>query len=206
MKKLIAVATTVMTMGVAMADNPNTMTSTKTTKATTATTTATMNQMPKPTAETKALAFLNGTLTLKGMTKEGAMAPGSPALATKGKHACKWTADKFWLDCDVEDTQGTGKTAMTWKGHMMTGWDMGAKTYRTVGVDNMGGSFVMNGKLDGNKLTLETINDINTPDGKPMKIRITFDNTDTKNIKFTDERSVAGAPMTVVEEATLSKK
>src|SRR5262245_34918906 len=71
---------------------------------------------PKPGEETKKLQFLVGTLTGTGKMEAGAMKPGSPEVATKAKHVCKWTLGNLWIVCDVTDTAGTGKDAMTWMG------------------------------------------------------------------------------------------
>ena len=69
-------------------------------------------------------------------------------------------------------------------------------------VDNMGNSMAAKGTLEGQKLTLEGEGMMN---GEPFKGRITLDATDPKAIHFTDERSVKGAPMAVVEEAVMKR-
>jgi hypothetical protein len=157
----------------------------------------------KPGAETKALQPLVGVFKTSGTVKANAHGPGSPELPSKGTHKCHWVLGDLWLQCEIEDTAGKGKEAMTWKGYVLTGWDFEAKAYRTVGVDNMGGSFVMQGAMDGKKLVLESKDA--TMMGKPIKMKLTFDLADPKAIKFTDERSMGDAPYALAEETVMKK-
>ena len=157
--------------------------------------------MPKPGPELKALAFLNGTLTGEGKLEPGANGPGSPATTSKAKHSCKWTLQNFWLSCEVTDA---AKGGMTWMGHMLIGYDIEAKTYRAVGADNMGTAFDLNGKMDGKKFVMESAKET-TMMGMPVKFRFTFDDSDPKAIKFTDERSLRGGPWQLAETITFKK-
>lgn len=158
---------------------------------------------PKPGPETMALKPLATTLTLAGNVPANAMGPGSPAMTTKGTHSCKWSADKLWLNCEIKDTMGTGKQAMTWNGHMMIGWDFTAKMYRAVMTDNMGAAMMMQGKMDGAKLPLESVGDYQMM-GHPMKMRFTMDMTDPKAFKYTDERDMGkSGKWTTFEEGTM---
>jgi hypothetical protein len=145
---------------------------------------------PKPGPETTALAPFAANLAYSGTTKPGAMGPGSPEVPSKGTHKCKWTLDKLWLDCDIVDVSGTGKQAMTWKGHIILGWDFEAKAYHALVADSFGGSQLLSGKLgEDKKLVMTTVGDV-TMMGQPFKYRITYDLSDPKAIKFTDERLI----------------
>jgi hypothetical protein len=157
---------------------------------------------PKPGAETKALEPFAKSVTWTGKVPAGAMMPGMPEMPSKGKATCKWIINGLWSVCDLEDNVGTGKQAMKWQGHMVSGWDFGAKEYRGTMVDNWGISSNMKGKLDGAKLTWESMGEIMMM-GQPTKIRITMDATDPKAIKFTGEHTVKGAY--VVDEETVMK-
>jgi uncharacterized protein DUF1579 len=158
---------------------------------------------PKPGAETMALKPLATTLSLSGNVPAGAMGPNSPAMTTKGTHTCKWSADKLWLNCEIKDTMGTGKQAMTWVGHMTVGWDFSAKMYRAVLTDNMGMAMMMQGKMDGAKLPLESVGDYQMM-GHPMKMRFTMDMTDPKALKYADERDIGkSGKFTTFEEGTM---
>src|SRR5947209_8510554 len=83
---------------------------------------APMEAPPKPGEEVKALKPLfNGTATWTGKVPAGSMGPTQTAdMASHGKAMCKEALGGFWYNCDVTDTMGAGKSAMTWMGHMMT--------------------------------------------------------------------------------------
>ena len=84
---------------------------------------------------------------------------------------------------------GTGKDAMTWKGHYVMGWDFKEKAYRAVGGDSMGTAGTMTGKVDGTKLVLTS----DKPEemmGQKVHNRLLWDWTDAKNVKFTMEKSM----------------
>ncbi len=158
---------------------------------------------PKPGPETMALKPLAATLQTTGNVPAGAMGPSSAAMTTKGTHACKWSTDKLWLNCEIKDTMGTGKQAMTWNGHMMIGWDFTAKMYRALVTDNMGAAMMLQGKMEGSKLPLESVGDYEMM-GKPMKLRFTMDMTDPKALKYTDEREMGkSGKWTTFEEGTM---
>jgi hypothetical protein len=162
-------------------------------------------EMKPPTAgpETQLLKPLAASLSTTGMVPANAMGPGSPATTSKGTHVCKWTADKLWLQCEISDTMGSGKAAMTWKGHMMNGYDYTSKMYRAFVTDNWGMGMMLQGKAEGSKIVLESVGEYEMM-GHPMKMRATIDLTDPKAIKFTDERQMGkGGPWTMFEEVTM---
>jgi hypothetical protein len=146
---------------------------------------------PKPGPETEALKPF-----AKSVTSTGTMAPGAMGnateLATKGKSTCKWILNNLWVACDIEETTGTGKTAMKWAGHLVFGWDGMAKGYRGTMTSTMGDMTEMKGTLDGTKLTWETGEMKGMPPGAPTKGRITLDAADPKAIKFTEEGYMNG--------------
>ena len=157
----------------------------------------------KPGAETLALRPLVGALVTAGTVKAGAYGPGTPEAPSKGKHTCKWMVSSLWLDCEIEDTVGTGDKAIKWIGHGMVGWDFEAKGYRAAFVDNMGMSSTMAGKLSGSKLVWESLGEM-TMGGQAVKSRVTLDWSDPKAIKFTEERQVGrAAPWMVAEESVM---
>jgi hypothetical protein len=158
---------------------------------------------PKPGPETDALkVFHPKSATMSGKSPAGAWAPGTPEMPTKGKITCKWALNNLWATCDIEDTTGTGKTAMHWAAQQSAGWDFGAKEYRAVLVDNMGGATLMKGKIDGTKLTWESATE-SFMMGKPMKFRVTFDAADPKAIKMTGEHSGPDKKWVVDEESVI---
>jgi hypothetical protein len=157
--------------------------------------------MPKPAAEIKAQApHIGGSMTFTGKMLAGAMGPGSPEMPTKGKQVCKAVADGFSYACDITSTAGTGKDAMTWKGHMVLGYDQASKTFKAFGADNMGGLMAMKGEMAGKKFTMTSVEPM-TMMGMTFNDRVTWD---LETMKFTDEHQMPGSTeWKVVEEDTL---
>lgn len=134
---------------------------------------------------------------LKPFAKGGAMTgthmmPDGKEMPTKGKATCKWIDGNMWVACDLEETTGTGKTAMKWNGHWVFGYDNVAKAYRGYMVDNMGMSGRMKGTLDGTKMVWESMDEMKGPPGMPTKQRVTEDVSDPKVDKMTFEGMMNG--------------
>lgn len=149
-------------------------------------------QLPQPGPQDRAIAPLfSGTGTWTGNVPAGAMAPDSKAMTSSGKSMCRPILNNLWYTCDIQDQMGS--PAQTFRGHLVVGYDRGIDAYRAVMVDNLGTSLTeLHGTLNGKKLVLETPNA--TPMmGKVMKDRLTFDFTDPKNVRFTDEHQPAGS-------------
>jgi hypothetical protein len=91
---------------------------------------------------------------------------------------------------------------MTWKGHMVVGYDVNAKAYKATCVDNMGSLTNFDGMLEGTKFTLVTPTEVMMM-GQMMKDRLTWDMADPKAIKFTDEHQVGGGNWTLIESTTM---
>jgi hypothetical protein len=153
----------------------------------------------KPGPETAALKPFTTNATWTGVMKAGAMGPGSPEMPTKGKVKCSWIMGGLWAMCDIEDGPAAPKS-FVWKGHWIIGWDAEAKEYRASIFDNMATTTSMKGKIDGTKLIMESPEQMMM--GQPMKVRLTWDATDPKAIKFIEERSTKGGPWTVGAEST----
>ncbi len=139
-------------------------------------------EMPKPGPEQDALKpfVKNGTLT------GSHIGPDGKEMASKGKQTCKWLPGNMWAACDIDETTGTGKTAMHWMGHLVFGYDTVAKAYRGYMADNMGMSSRMKGALDGTKMVWESMDEVKVP-GMPSKERVTEDVSDPKVDKITFE-------------------
>jgi hypothetical protein len=67
--------------------------------------------------------------------------------------------------------------------------------YRATIADNYGNTDVMRGRIDGDRLTFESIGE-----DKVVRIRLTWDLVDEHRIVWRNEMSVGGAPWTLVEE------
>jgi len=158
---------------------------------------------PKPGDEVKAIAPIFGTSgSWQGKVEPGAMGPDSKATTSHGKAVSRAIVGGFWYACDIEDTWGAGKEAMTWKGHMTVGYDLASKSYKASCVDNMGSIAAFDGTLNGTTFVLETPTEMMMM-GTPTKDRLTWDFADAKAIKFTDEHKASGGDWKLCESATM---
>ena len=130
------------------------------------------------------------------------MGPDSKEMTTHGRVMTHPLYGGLWYVCEVEDVMGTGKAAMTWKGHMIVGYDLGAKGYRAVAVDNMGLSTPWEGSLEGNKFMLWTPSDVMMM-GQMMKDRLTWVMQDDGTFSFTDEHKIGEADWMTAESGTM---
>ena len=161
-------------------------------------------EMPKPGPEVKALAPVFGVNgTWHGKVEAGATGPDSKETVSHGKAMCHPMLGGMWYACDVEDTWGTGRDAMTWKGHMTVGYDLGSKSYKASVVDNMGTITMFDGTLNGTTFALETPNEVMVM-GAMMKDRLTWDFSDPKAIKYTDDHKASDGDWKLCESATMT--
>ena len=194
MNKLF-VAVTLCTFGVAYAQAPSGKTAAPASGKTAAPSGATAAPggmemtPPKPGPEQDAIKPL-----VKGGTGTGThVGPDGKEMTSKSKATCKWLPGNMWAACDIDETVGTGKTAMKWMGHMVFGYDTMAKGYRAYMADNWGMSSRMKGTLEGTKMVWESMDEMkNPPPGMPSKERVTEDFTDAKMEKLTFEGWMGG--------------
>ena len=159
--------------------------------------------LPSVGPEAKALAPLFGVdASWVGKLEAGAMGPDSKEMTSRGRAMGHPILRGMWYACDVVDTFGSGRNAMTWKGHMLVGYDMTAKAYRASTVDNMGALTTFNGTMDGHKFMLETPTEVMMM-GQMMKDRLSWDMSEPNAIKFKDEHQVAGGDWKLIESATM---
>jgi hypothetical protein len=159
-------------------------------EATAAPAAAAAPQVMKPSEETAKLAKLFGSKKAwSGKIAADGMGPGTPEMPTKGKMDCRAIADKFFYSCDMDVTTGSGKQKMTWKGHLVTGWDANAGAYKAHLIDNMGMMVSMDGALTDTTYQLTSTQEVPMM-GQKMKIRFTWDWSDKKQVKYTNEHQV----------------
>jgi hypothetical protein len=158
--------------------------------------------MPTAGPESKALTkFFGQNLTWTGTFAAGAMGPDSKEMSTKGKAVSHPILGGLWYVCDVEDAVGSGKEAMTWKGHQVVGYDFSAKAYRAVMTDNMGMLTTWNGTLDGDTFVLETPEPMMMGE-QMVKSRLTFAHNADGTISFKSEHQMAGGEWQLAESCT----
>lgn len=159
--------------------------------------------MPMPGPESKALAkFFGQSLSWSGKAEAGAMGPDFKETTTHGKAVCHTILGGWWYAMDLEDTYGSGKAAMTWRGHQLVGYDPGTKSYRAAMVDNTGTLTTWSGTLDGDTFVLETPEPVMLM-GQMLKDRFTFARNADGTFTFKDEHQAVGADWQLVESGTL---
>jgi Protein of unknown function (DUF1579) len=151
--------------------------------------------------ETKKLQPLVGSFTMTGKTSANSMGPGSPEATTRGKGTCKWVQGGQWLSCEWEENYTAGKNTWKFGGNYLMGYDPMQKGFRMVSAEGMGASLMV-GTLDGSKITFD-MPDGSTMDmgGHKMAMRIGWDFTDAKAVKFDLWSQVDGGAWTVSEES-----
>jgi hypothetical protein len=163
-------------------------------------------EMPSPTAHVKALAALfRGISTWAGTMSPGALGPGSPQLPTSGSVDSSEITDGFWYTCDIISTAGTGPDALTWKGHLVVGWDANASGYRALLVDNIGMWVPLRAELVGTVFVATSQAPLPLM-GHLTSARFTWDFSDPDQIRFTNEHQVDGGPWQVWEQEIITSK
>jgi len=158
--------------------------------------------MPMPGAETHALEnFFGPSMTWTGRVPAGAMDASSQEMPTHGTATIRAMEDGWWYVCDVEDVVGAGRDASAWKGHMVLGYDAGAKRYRAFCADNSGTITAYDGTLNGDTFVLETP-EPTTIMGQRMKDRLSWTRHPDGSFSFTDEHKGGTGDWKVFEMAT----
>ena len=132
----------------------------------------TLPRTPGP--EMAALERFYTDVTWTGTIEPNGMGPGSPAMTARGRGVHSRLHDGLWIVGDYRQDQflTDGTFVLTWRLHWVTGWDTDAGQYRATLNDNYGHADVMHGRIDGDRLIYAT------PDGRPVRLRLTWDLTD----------------------------
>ena len=163
------------------------------------------DQMAPPKAGPESMAldkYFGKSVMWTGQVAAGVMGPGSMATTSHGKAMCHKTLDGFWYTCEVEDMMGAGKDAVTWKGHMFVGYDLGTKAYKGVAVDNMGMLTMFDGTMSDNTFVLETPQEVMMM-GQMMKDRMTWEMGAGGMMTFKDEHQMGGGDWMLAESGTM---
>ena len=149
----------------------------------------------EPGPETRALSKFLWDGTWTGTVVAGGMGPGSPEMEGKGRAVCTWILDNLWLSCHFEQDQFVnGKKILTWKAEWIIGWDVTAREYRAVGVDNNGVAFIFHGTVNGDRLVMESLGDL------PVMLRFTWEKKNPETMNWKNEMSAGGNPWSLIEE------
>jgi hypothetical protein len=160
---------------------------------------AELDGIPKPITpgpEMAALARFHTDVTWTGTIQPGAMGPGTPAMTATGWGTHQPIQDGRWIVGTYQQDQYLldGTFVLTWQLHWVAGWDPTAQECRATLADNYGHADVMRGRIDGDRLTFETIG------AAPVRLRLVWDRRDPANLVWRNEISVGGAPWSLVEE------
>ncbi len=151
--------------------------------------------LPKPGPQVKELSKFHANGSGVGKVVANGMGPGSPEMDANGRATCEWIQDGLWLSCDFEQDQfAQGEKILTWNAKWIIGWDSRSQEYRAVGVDTNGNSFIFGGRIEGDRLIMESLGD------SPVKLRFIWDASDQKAIKWKNEMSIEKGPWQLIEE------
>ncbi len=155
----------------------------------------------EPGPETEALREFfpdGGRFSWSGTVKAGGMAPGSSEMVGEGSGKVKWIMDGLWAMCEFQQDQFIkGRKILSWKLHLVVGWDFLAREYRAVGVDTNGSALIFKCKIEGRVFTLATDAIVA---GRPAKLRMRQDYTDPNAVLWKNEFSVNDGPWQLIEE------
>jgi hypothetical protein len=124
-------------------------------------------------------------------------------MTAVGRSTVRWISDGLWAVADMEQQQFVGQTeVLTWKAHLIAGWDFSAREYRAAVADSNGNLGLYVGQIADDRLTLTSADEY-TIWGRPTRLRLTWDVQDPTAMKWRNECSVQGGPWTLVEEYTM---
>ena len=148
-----------------------------------------------PGPEMAALDRFYTNVTWTGAIEPNGMGPGSPAMTARGRGVHSRLHDGLWIVGDYRQDQflTDGTFVLTWRLHWVTGRDTDAGQYRATLNDNYGHADVMRGRIDGDRLIYET------PDERPVRLRLTWDLTDPAAPVWTNEVCLGGDLWQLVE-------
>ena len=151
--------------------------------------------------EMVALERFYADVTWTGTIEAGGMGPGTPAMTARGRGTHSRLHDGLWIVGDYRQDQflEDGTYVLTWQLHWVTGWDADAQEYRAVLTDNYGHTGVMRGRVDGDRLVYESLGE------GPVQLRLVWDLSDPAAAVWSNERSIAGGPWTLVETYRMTR-
>jgi hypothetical protein len=146
--------------------------------------------------EMEALARFHADVRWTGTIEAGGMGPGTPPMTALGWGKHHRIQDGRWIVGTYQQDQYLldGTFVLRWQLHWVAGWDPVTGGYRATIADNYGRADVMQGSIDGDRLTFETVGD------RAVRLRMVWDLGDPTDMIWRNEMSVMGAPWSLVEE------
>ena len=157
-----------------------------------------IDRVPQPItagAEMAALARFHFNSVWTGSVQEGGMGPGTPRMLANGGgthqtiQGGRWIVGDYWQDQVLPD----GTFVLKWQLHWVAGWDPAAGEYRATVADCYGHAEVMRGRIEGERLTFESMGD------GPVRLRLVWELQSPHEMEWRNEMSVAGGPWSLVE-------
>jgi hypothetical protein len=144
-----------------------------------------------PSAESTALSpFFAAGGSWTGRIPAGARGPDSPETTSLGKAVCRELYGGFWYLCEMQDVIGTSEASITWKRHLLVGFDPALNAYRAMMVDNEGTMTLYEGELEERRFVLETPEAVLMM-GQMMRQRLIWERREDGALVFTDQRQPA---------------
>ena len=153
-----------------------------------------------PGSEMQALARFFYDCTWTGTVYANMQGPGSPEMQAIGSMRCRPIMDGLWLACDgFQDQYAAGTKLLTWQLHLVVGWDVAARAYRAVLVDNNGTAALLHGTIDGQRLVMTPVEPVPAA-GQLAALRLIWDASDPGAVHWRNEASVNGSPWILIED------
>ena len=155
--------------------------------------------VPRPASvgpQMEALARFYRDVSWQGVIHEGGMGPGTPAMTGIGRSSSHAIQGGRWIVMDAEQDQylEDGTFVLRWQLHWVSGWDPWHGEYRAVMADNYGHADVYRGRIEGDRLVFESVNDTGP------RLRFTWDASDPGVITWRNEMAVADGSWFLIEE------
>jgi Protein of unknown function (DUF1579) len=156
-------------------------------------------KVPRPITagpEMTALSRFYRDVTWEGEIREGGMGPGTPAMTGKGQATARAIQDGRWivLDCEQEQFLADGTFVLKWELHWVSGWVPEHGEYRAVMTDNYGHAAVYRGRIDGDRLVFESLDDAG------VRLRLTWDASEPDVITWRNEMTTGDGTWFLIEE------
>lgn len=130
--------------------------------------------------------------------------PSSPEMDVVGGATLQPLMDGLWLVMDCwQDQLYQGKKLLTWKLHLVIGWDGAAREYRAILADSNGVSALLRGEIVGAELVMTPIG-LAPGAGQMAALRFVWDATDPGAVLWRNEASIDGSPWMLIEDYVMT--
>jgi Protein of unknown function (DUF1579) len=160
-----------------------------------------VGRVPRPVvpgSEMDELRRFHRDMTWTGTIAPDGMGPGTPPMNADGSGRHELIQDGRWIVGNYVQDQYLldGSFVLTWNMHWVAGWDPARGEYRATVADNYGHAEVMRGRIEGDRLLFESLDDA------AVRLRLVWDVSDPARVVWRNEMSVDGVSWSLVEEYT----